>query len=133
MNGRSWKVVLGASLVLNVFLLGAIVGGAYQWFTARAAGSVVVAQQHTALRFAAEPLPAERQKAFAEGLKDARRDGRQFAREGREGRRDVLRLLAAPQFDRAALDAALARTREADGSLRAKGEGSGADCGATVV
>jgi uncharacterized membrane protein len=132
MNGRSWKIVLGASLVLNVFLLGAIVGGAYQWFAARAAGSVVVAQQHTALRFAAEPLPVERQKAFADRLKDARRDGRQFAREGREGRRDVLRLLAAPQFDRAALDAALARTREADSSLRAKVEGSVADFAATL-
>lgn len=131
MKGRSWKIVLVASLVLNVFLVGAIVGGAYQWFAARAAGGVVVAQ-HTALRFAAEPLPAERQKAFADGLKNARRDGRQFVREGREGRRDVLRLLAAPQFDRAALDAALARTREADSSLRAKVESSVADFAATL-
>ncbi|MEA3131682.1 MAG: hypothetical protein QOF46_3477, partial [Paraburkholderia sp.] len=92
MNGRSWKIVLGASLVLNVFLLGAIVGGAYQWFAARAAGGVVVAQQRTALRFAAETLPAERQKAFLDGLKNARREGKQFAREGREGRHEVLRL-----------------------------------------
>jgi uncharacterized membrane protein len=86
MNGRSWKIVLVASLVLNVFLVGAIVGGAYQWFTARGATAPVLAQQR-ALRFAAETLSAERQKAFVEGLKDARRDGRQYAREGREGRR----------------------------------------------
>ena len=133
MNGRSWKIVLMASLVLNVFLLGAIVGGAYQWFAAHGRDrGVVVAQQRTALRFAAEPLPAERQKAFVDGLKNARRDGRQFAREGREGRRDVLRLLAAPQFDRTALDAAPARTREADSSLRAKVEDSVADFAATL-
>ena len=85
-----------------------------------------------ALRFAAETLSAERQKAFIDGLKKARREGRQFAREGREGRHEVLRLLAAPQFDRAALDAALARTREADSSLRAQVEGSVADFAATL-
>ncbi|KAA1008251.1 periplasmic heavy metal sensor [Paraburkholderia panacisoli] len=131
MNCRTWKVVLMASLVLNVFLLGAIVGGAYQWFAAHGAIAPVLAQQRT-LRFAAQTLSVERQQAFIDGLKNARRDGRQFAREGREGRRDVLRLLAAPQFDRAALDAALARTRAADSSLRAQVEGSVADFAATL-
>ena len=131
MNSRSWKIVLVASLVLNVFLLGAIVGGAYQWFAARGATAPVPAQ-HLALRFAAQTLPAERQKAFVDGLRNARREGRQFAREGREGRREVLRLLAAPQFDRAALDAALARTRDADSNLRAQVEGSVADFAATL-
>ena len=132
MNGRSWKFVLAASLVLNVFLMGAIVGGAYQWFAAHSANAPLLAQQRTALRFAAQTLPAERQQAFIDGLKNARREGRQFAREGREGRREVLRLLAAPQFDRAALDAALARTRAADSSLRAQVEGSVADFAASL-
>jgi uncharacterized membrane protein len=132
MNGRSWKIVLVVSLVLNVFLLGAIVGGAYQWFAAHGATAPALAQQRTALRFAAEGLPAERQKAFLEGLKSARRDGKEFAREGREGRHEVLRLLAAPQFDRAALEAALARTRDADTRLRAQVESSVADFAATL-
>ena len=132
MNGRSWKVVLAASLVLNVFLLGAIAGGAYQWFAAHGATAVAGAAQQHALRFAAAPLSAERQKAFVDALKKARREGRDFAREGREGRREVLRLLAAPQFDRAALDAALARTREADSHLRAEVEGSVADFAASL-
>jgi uncharacterized membrane protein len=132
MNCRSWKVVLVASLVLNVFLLGAIVGGAYQWFAAHGATAPVLAQQR-ALRFAADTLSADRQKDFVDGLKNARREGRQYAREGREGRREVLRLLAAPQFDRAALDAALARTREADSHLRAQVEGSVADFAASLT
>lgn len=131
MNGRSWKFVLATSLVLNVFLLGAIVGGAYQWFTAHGATAPALAQQR-ALRFAAQPLSAERQAAFIEGLKSARREGRQYAREAREGRRDVLSLLAAPQFDRAALDDALARTRAADSNLRARVEGSVADFASTL-
>jgi uncharacterized membrane protein len=130
MNSRSWKAVLIASLVLNVFLLGAIVGGAYQWFAAHGANTSVAQQR--ALRFAAQPLSAGRQQAFVEALKDARRDGRQFAREGREGRRDVLRLLGAPQLDRPALDAALARTRAADTNLRAQVERGVADFAATL-
>jgi uncharacterized membrane protein len=132
MNGRSWKVALLGSAVLNVFLLGAIAGGAYQWFAAHGATQTQPAQQRTALRFAAEPLSAAQRQAFVDGLKNARREGRQFARDGREGRRDVLRLLAAPQFDRAALDAALARTRAADSSLRAEVEASVADFAQTL-
>jgi len=126
MNSRTWKIVLVASLVLNVFLLGAIAGGAYQWFAARGATTPLVAQQR-ALRFAAQTLSTERQKEFADSLKNGRREARQFAREAREGRREVLRLLAAPQLDRPALDAALARTRAADSNLRAQVESSVAD------
>ncbi len=80
MNSRSWKVVLVVSLVLNVFLLGAIAGGAYRWYAARDAAAPLATQQR-ALRFAAQTLSPERQKAFAESLKNGRRDGRQLARE----------------------------------------------------
>ena len=135
MNGRSWKIVLVVSLVLNVFLLGAIVGGAYQWFAAHRRECVGAGAGAAARACASRRSRCRRrsQQAFVDGLKDARREGRQFAREGREGRREVLRLLAAPQLDRAALDAALARTRAADSSLRAKVEGSVADFAATLV
>ncbi|CAG4887891.1 periplasmic heavy metal sensor [Paraburkholderia saeva] len=133
MNGRSSKFILVGSLVLNVFLVGGIVGGAYQWFVAHGSTTAPVAAQQRALRFAAETLSPERQQAFIDGLKNARREGRQYAREGREGRREVLRLLAAPQLDRAALDAALARTRTADTTLRAQVESSVADFAATLT
>ncbi|MDR6391040.1 periplasmic heavy metal sensor [Paraburkholderia phenoliruptrix] len=131
MNSRSWKVVLVVSLVLNVFLLGAIAGGVYRWYAAREAAAPLAAQQR-ALRFAAETLSPARQKAFADSLKNGRREGRQYGREAREARREVLRLLAAPQLDRAALDAALARTRAADSNLRATVESSVADFAATL-
>ncbi|MGF6788689.1 periplasmic heavy metal sensor [Paraburkholderia sp. 35.1] len=133
MNGRSWKFALLGSVVLNVFLLGAIAGGAYQWFAAHGANPPAAAQDRRALRFAAEPLSPQQRQAFIDGLKSARRDGRQYARDAREGRREVLRLLAAPKFDRAALDAALARTRAADVSLRAMVEASVADFAATLT
>ncbi|NIE86545.1 MULTISPECIES: periplasmic heavy metal sensor [unclassified Burkholderia] len=130
MNGRTGTIVLVVSVVLNVFLLGAIAGGAYQWFSRHHAGGAPTAR--TALRFAAEGLPPERQQQFAEALKAARRDGRVYVREAREGRRDVLDLLAMPQLDRSAVDEALARTRDADLRLRAQVESNVVDFAETL-
>ncbi|GAB7521359.1 periplasmic heavy metal sensor [Paraburkholderia sp. 2C] len=139
MNGHSLKWALVASLVLNIFLLGAIAGGTYQWFASRprAAAGVVPTQaqaqtQPHALRFAADQLSDERRQQFAQDLQQARRDGRTYVRSGREGRRDVLRLLGEAELNRPALDAALARTRNADEALRARVEQSVADFAASL-
>ncbi|SIN90681.1 periplasmic heavy metal sensor [Paraburkholderia phenazinium] len=132
MSGRTWKILLAGSFVLNVFLLGAIAGGAYQWFAAH--DKIARAPQpRTALRFATDGLSPERQKQFMAALKAARRDGKDDARAGREGRHEVLALLAAPQFDRVALDAALQHTREADIALRTEVESSVADFATTLT
>ncbi|GAB7537544.1 periplasmic heavy metal sensor [Burkholderia sp. 3C] len=128
MNGRTGTVVLIVSIVLNVFLLGAIAGGAYQWFARHPGGSAAVKPgAKIALRFAADGLPPERAEQFREALASARRESRIFVREAREGRRDVLDLLAAPQVDRPAVDEALARTRQADSYLRAQVESNVVD------
>jgi len=133
MSGRAWKFLLVGSLVLNVFLIGGVAGGAYQWFAAHGSTKVAAAQpQPRALRFAAEDLSVERQKQFVDALKAARREAREYAREGRDERREVLSLLAAPQLDRTALDMALNRTREADIALRSRVEQSVADFAATL-
>ena len=132
MSGRAWKFLLVGSLVLNVFLIGGVAGGAYQWYVARGGATAATQPQSRALRFAAEGLSAERQQQFVDALKDARREARAYARDGREDRREVLRLLAAPQLDRAALDVALNRTREADIALRSRVEQSVADFAATL-
>jgi len=134
MSERGWKFMLVGSVVLNVFMLGAIGGGAYQWFsTHRGLHGAGMPAQHTALRFAADALPEARQREFAAALKAARKDGRDFAREGRDGRITVLDLLAAPQLDRAAIDAALDRTRAADSALRGQVERSVVDFAATLT
>ncbi|ALL67845.1 membrane protein [Paraburkholderia caribensis MBA4] len=132
MSGRAWKFLLVGSLVLNVFLIGGVAGGAYQWFVAHGGATAAAQPQPRALRFAAQGLSAERQQQFVDALKDARREAREYARDGREDRREVLRLLAAPQLDRAALDVALNRTREADIALRSRVEQSVADFAATL-
>ncbi|CAD6545409.1 hypothetical protein LMG27952_04305 [Paraburkholderia hiiakae] len=132
MNGRSWKTLLVGSVLLNVFLLGAIAGGAWRWFAVRGEPQVQPAQR-VALRFATEELSAQRQQQFEQALKSSRREGRQYARDGRDGRREVLDLLAAPQLDRNAIDTALTRTRTADSALRAQVESGVVDFAATLT
>jgi len=132
MNGCSWKTLLVGSVLLNVFLLGAIAGGAWRWFAVHGEPQAQPAQR-VALRFATEELSAQRQQQFVEALKSSRREGRQYAREGRDGRREVLDLLAASQLDRNAIDAALARTRTADSALRAQIESGVVDFAATLT
>ncbi|WP_321787358.1 periplasmic heavy metal sensor [Burkholderia pyrrocinia] len=134
MSERGWKLILVGSVVLNVFMLGAIGGGAYQWFsTHRDLHAEGAPAQRTALRFAADELPDARQREFADALKAARKNGRDFAREGRDGRITVLDLLTAPQLDRVAIDAALDRTRAADTAMRAQVERSVVDFAATLT
>jgi uncharacterized membrane protein len=134
MSVRAWKMLLVGSLVLNVFLIGGVAGGAYQYFVAHGGKPVLAQQQQPrALRFAADDLSEARQKQFVEALKTSRREARQYAREAREDRLEVLRLLAAPQLDRVALDMALNRTREADITLRSRVEQGVADFAATLT
>lgn len=115
------KVVTVVSLVLNVFLIGAVVGGLYGWMSYERHAKVT---QQRGLRFAASELSPERQLAFAEALKAARRDpdSRALAAAARAGRMEVAQALLASDFDAAALTAALSRTRDADIHLRARVE-----------
>jgi uncharacterized membrane protein len=136
MSERYSRALVVGSVLLNVFLLGAIAGGAWRWFAARGVLPPHAQAQHAphiALRFATDELSPERQQQFLDALRSARRDGREHARDAREDRREVLDLLAAPQLDRAALDAALARTRAADVALRAQVESGIADYAATLT
>lgn len=132
------------SLLLNVFLLGGLAGaGLYYAWTGRihasptpvaaapAAGATPAAPR--GLRFAADALPPAQRNAFRAGLRDARRAAAEDVQAARAGRVELARLMAAPQFDRAAVDAALARTRSADVALRARVEASVADFAASLA
>jgi uncharacterized membrane protein len=122
---RAWLLL---SVLLNVFLIGGIGGGAWRWWSESARGdraaSVAAADPATSrgLRFAADGLAPAQRQAFRAGLRDVRRASADLARTSREGRAEVARLLAAPGFDRGAVDAALVRTRAADLALRERVE-----------
>jgi uncharacterized membrane protein len=124
------KTLLIVSVVLNVFLLGAIVGGTYRWMEKQKAD--VIAQQR-GLRFAAAELPEARREQLRDALRQTRRDSLPLIIGARSGRLDVVQALAAQQFDRNALDAALARTREADVAVRARVEGTVAEFASTLT
>lgn len=118
------KGALILSLVINVFLIGTVCGGVMRWRSIEHTVSAVAAPR--GLRFAAATLSDARKQQFRQTLKETRRDPamRELAGAAREGRRQVVAALRAPQFDAKALDAALAQTRQADFALRADIEGA---------
>ena len=132
MSPRTLKTLAAVSLVLNVFLLGSIAGGAY-WLSGPLAQKRTEAAQQRGIRFAAADLSPERQKQLREALRRTRRESLPLIRDARDGRIDLAHILAAQQFDRRALDDALARTREADLAVRARIEGTVADFAATLT
>ncbi|MDR6539749.1 periplasmic heavy metal sensor [Variovorax soli] len=127
---RTWMLL---SVLLNAFLIGGVTGGAWWWWAsvghaegaAHAAGTSAIQGPlpQRGLRFAADGLAPAQRQAFRAGLRDVRREAADLARSSREGRTEVARLLAAPQLDRGAVEAALARTRAADLALRERVEG----------
>ena len=117
MSVKSLKPLLVVSVLLNVFLIGGVGGGLYQWMaTARPAEAVV--NQH-GLRQAMIKLPAARRKELRQLLRQNRADSQPLIMAGREARLGVIKQLEAPTLDRAVLVAELAKAREADVALRA--------------
>jgi len=122
MNGTPLRRWLVASLVLNVFVVGAVAGGAARWWWAdRSVGAAEPAR--SSLRHAADDLAAEQRRSFLLGLRNARRAVAEPLQAAREGRREVLRLLREPRFEAAVVDFASTlspadRQKLADGLAR---------------
>lgn len=108
-NVRKW---LALSLVLNVFLVGVVVGG-YLWVQN---GDRPIAAG--ALRIAGSELPAEEGKAMRRAMRQTRRAQSVATHESWEARREVAGLLREPRPDRAAILALLSRARAADMVVR---------------
>ena len=131
MNPSTLRRCLLMSAIANLFLVAAIAGGAWRWWQGE--HTAAAAAQPRGLRYAADDLSAERRQAYRAGLRAARREAAVSIQAAREGRQDVMKLLAAPQFDRAAAAEALARTREADTASRTRFETSVLDFAATLT
>ena len=126
------RVVTAVSLIFNVFLIGALLGGLYGWKSYEQTRKVT---QQRGLRFAATELSQDRQIAFADALKAARRDpsARALSVAARAGRLEVEEALLAPDFNADTLNTALAKARDADSQLRARVEGTVASFAATLT
>ncbi|UVK43472.1 periplasmic heavy metal sensor [Mesorhizobium sp. AR07] len=101
-----------ASVVLNVFLAGALAGGAVWLRSGKSQGY--------SLEAAGGRLPEQDRTVFRKALRDVRRDSRQVILDGQQARREAADLLQQPVLDTAALSAALERARNADVTVRAR-------------
>lgn len=108
----SFRFPLTVSVVLNVFLLGTLVGGIV-WLQ-------VDKPRPGFLQAASNQLPQPERDALRQALRSVRRDARQTRLEARQARLDAADLLRQPTLDKAELSAALERARTADVSIRTK-------------
>lgn len=123
------KTLLIVSLVTNVFLVGGIAGGIYQWSShPRPHGAVV---QH-GLRQALTQLPDARRHQLRRMLRETRADNQTLIMASRDAHQDVVRRLRAPTLDRNALDDDLDRARTADITLRTRVDATLADFAASL-
>ncbi|ESY83437.1 MAG: periplasmic heavy metal sensor [Mesorhizobium sp.] len=113
MSTRWIRGLVIASIVLNVFLAGALVSGAVWLRNARAGPGY-------SLESASGRLPDQDRKAFRRTLRQVRMDSRQIILDGQQARQEAAQLLQQPVVDATALSAALERARNADVTVRTR-------------
>ncbi|AMX98612.1 periplasmic heavy metal sensor [Mesorhizobium ciceri] len=111
MSPRWIRGLVITSVVLNVFLASAFVGGAVWLRNAKSGFS---------LESAGRQLPDQDRKAFREALRQVRVQSRQIILDGQQARQEAADLLQQPVMDKAALSAALERARNADVTVRSR-------------
>lgn len=107
--------VLLPSLLLNLFLIGVMIGGTYYFVWSDRAP---MAMQRNALRFAADELPSAQKQVFRQTLRQTRKAAAPLFTQGSAARAEVRQLLAQPEFNRTEIEAAIKKSREADAALR---------------
>jgi uncharacterized membrane protein len=110
---RSLRIALIGSVLLNLFLVGALIAGAV-WL--RSGPRMIMAGS---LKIAGSELPFAERRPFHEALRDARRVMRPTIEESRAAKAQAAALLRQPEPDQRAILAALERVRAADGAVRA--------------
>jgi uncharacterized membrane protein len=105
--------LLIASVVANVFLAGALAGGAVWIRSGKPA-------QGYSLEAAGGRLPDQQRTLFRKALREVRRESRDIILDGQQARREAADLLRKPVLDTAALSAALERARNADVTVRSR-------------
>ena len=125
-----FKVVLAVSLLLNVFLIGGVAGGLYQWL---GHAEPAMAMPMHGLRQALAKLPENRRHELRQLMRETRQENQALLSTSRQARLEVIHQLEAPTFDHQALDTSLAKAREADATLRARVDSSLAQFAGTLT
>ncbi|MDD1966465.1 periplasmic heavy metal sensor [Pseudomonas sp. NPDC090203] len=124
-----FKTLLIASVLTNVFLIGGLAGGWYQWSNRPHPPRSVV--QH-GLHQALAQLPEARRHQLRRLLRETRAQNQALIVASRQAHADVVQRLQSAALDRDALDADLDRARTADISLRTRVDATLADFAATL-
>ena len=128
---RSLGLMLAASLLVNVFAAGAIGGGLLMlsrpgvWRSAPVAGPQPI-------RSAGMQLPPPERRRFRQAMRRVVEDSADLVQTARDSRREAAQLFVLPNFDQAAVSAALERARNADVLLRTRRETAAIDVAATL-
>jgi uncharacterized membrane protein len=117
MTPRTLTVLLFISAALNIFVLGAAAGGLAMH---QRAGPAQPAPRAAPLRLAGEALSPPGRAAFRQAMAETARTNAPIAARGRIQRRRAAELLAAPNLDAAAVNAALDEARASDFQLRTR-------------
>lgn len=133
MTPNALKYGLAASLALNLFIVGAVVGAAGM----QARHNHRVTPQRppsntSALMRAADALPEARRAAYVERLNAAGELARKDFVAAREVRTKASDLIGAPVYDRPAVSALLGKAREIDQGTRARFEETVLEYAATL-
>ncbi len=128
MTGRTTNILLVISLVLNIFVIGAVAGGAYVWRRHLGIGEL----GGRGLPATARLLDPEQRKAFRQAIVSVRREVRAEIEAARASRDELMQLLAQPVLDRAAIDATLSAARAADMNARGRIETAVVDFAANL-
>lgn len=107
------RVAFAVSLILNVFLAGALTAG---YVSLRTGTRMINAGS---LRIAGSELPVSVRRPFRAALRDVRRSMRPTILQSRAEKARAAMLLRQPVIDQAAVNAALDRARAADMAVRA--------------
>jgi uncharacterized membrane protein len=113
MTAGKLKLLLAISVVVNLFALGALGGGAAMWFATSA--------RHP-LRAAGDTLPSADRRRFHQMFKTVAQQVRPLQQSARENRHAADLLFVQPMFDAAAAAEALSRARDADLAARTEVE-----------
>lgn len=126
MTDQSFRRLVLGLLVVNTFLLTAVVGGGLFYLSGE--------KRQTAQRLplAGEQLPGKERQALQQALAEARRAVRSTQLEARQARVEAAALMGKPEFDAAALSEALTRARTAEMAVRAAVEARAVEFAATL-
>ncbi len=118
---RRVKTILAVSLIGNIFLAG-VMGGGLLMLARQGGWRLQAGVPGRPIRAAGDGLPSPERERFRETMLHVLQSNRDLLRMARESRQVAARLFVQPQFDQAAVVAALGQARDADIQLRIRVE-----------